>query len=198
MSSRRLSGAIIAALMMSMASLAVAQAGNDEDDTPQYGYYGMGPGMMYGGPGTMGPGMMYGGPGMMGPGMMYGGQGGYGRGMGPGMHGYGGMMGGCPGGYGPGYGRGYGRGTLGFGPMYNLSPEKRKKITDIESRFEKTYWDNVGKIQSQYGELQKLYASGKPDPKAVGDVYGKIFNLRRQIIEARVRAQNEARDVLSQ
>ena len=238
MNSRRLSSVLLAALMLGVTSLALAQSDTDADEAQEYGYYGMGPGMMYGGPGAMGPGMMgpgmmYGGPGEMGPGMMgpgmmgpgmmgpgmmgpgmYGrrgmGQGmyGQGRGMGQGMYGQGrgmgqGMMGGYPGGgysgggYGPGYGRGYSGGGLGFGPMYNLSPEKRQKLTDIEADFEKTYWATVGKIQSHYGELQKLYATGKPDPKAVGDVYGKIFNLRRQIIEARVKAQNEARDVLS-
>ena len=104
--------AVIAVALASPALLAEEQ-GSDENTTTLQpgGYYGWGPGMMYGpgsGPGYgMGPGMMHGpgyGPGYgMGPGMMHGPGYGPGYGMGPGMmHPYGrgpGMM------YGPGYGQ---------------------------------------------------------------------------------------------
>ncbi len=130
---------------------------------------GMGPGMM-GGYG-MGPGMM-GGHGM-GPGMM----GGYGMGHG--------MMGGH--GMGPGMMGGHG---MGAGPAsgLELSPDQQKQMTRVKTELRKQNWALQGKIIDARGELLELYADETPDPKKIGAVYGKIFDLRRQMIEAAIEA----------
>ena len=151
------------------------------------GGYGMGPGMM-GGHGMMrGYGM---GPGMMGGhGMMRG------YGMGPGMIGGHGMMRG----YGMGPGMAGGQGMMGGGIMYGLEldGEQRKQLHRIQSELRKHNWDLQGRIMDQEDKLFDLYADQMPDPKKIGSVYGKIFDLRRQMIEAAIEAQNRQRAILT-
>lgn len=137
---------------------------------PGYGYgYGMGPGMM-------------GGPGMMhGPGMM----GGYGMMHGPGMMGGEGMM--------------YGPGTMGMGPvwMLDLTDEQRAKISKLQNDLRKKQWATMGQIMDEREKLFELYSADSPDAKKVGAVYGKIFDLRRQMIEAAIDTQNRTQALLT-
>jgi Spy/CpxP family protein refolding chaperone len=171
-------GALLA--MVTVAASVWAHGGGPGGYGPGYGYgYGMGPGMM-GGYGTMhGPGMM-GGYGMYGPGMMGGGYG-----MGPGMMG--------------GYGM-YGPGMMGMGPvwMLNLTDEQRAKISKLQEQLRKKQWTTMGQIMDERQKLYELYSAENPDPKKVGAVYGKIFDLRRQMIEAAIDTQNRAQAVLTQ
>ena len=137
---------------------------------PGYGYgYGMGPGMM-------------GGYGMMhGPGMM----GGYGMMHGPGMMGGEGMM--------------YGPGMTGMGPvwMLNLTDEQRAKIGKLQGELRKKQWATMGQIMDEREKLFELYSADSPDAKKVGAVYGKIFDLRRQMIEATIDTQNRMQALLT-
>jgi hypothetical protein len=169
-------GALLA--MVTVAASVWAHGGGPGGYGPGYGYgYGMGPGMM-GGYGTMhGPGMM-GGYGMYGPGMMGGGYG-----MGPGMMG--------------GYGM-YGPGMMGMGPvwMLNLTDEQRAKISKLQEQLRKKQWTTMGQIMDERQKLYELYSAENPDPKKVGAVYGKIFDLRRQMIEAAIDTQNRAQAVV--
>ncbi len=141
---------------------------------PGYGYgYGMGEGM--------GPGMM-GGYGMMhGPGMM----GGYGMMHDPGMMGGEGMM--------------YGPGMMGMGPvwMLNLTDEQRAKISKLQGELRKKQWATMGQIMDERQKLFELYSADSPDAKKVGAVYGKIFDLRRQMIEAAIDTQNHTQALLT-
>lgn len=146
-------------------------------------WMGMDPGTMGGygmGHGMMGPGMMGMGPGMgMGSGMM---------GMGPGMMGYGmgpGMMGhGMMGGYGP-------------GNMPNLDESQQRKIIQIQDELRKKHWDLMGKMNDEQAKLNQLYYSGQRDPAAVGKQYQRIQDLRRQMMESSVEAQNRTEAVLT-
>lgn len=172
------------------------------------GGYGYGPGMMGGygpgmmGPGMMGPGMMgmmqhmMGGPGMMGPGYGYG----PGMMMGPGaMGGYGygpGMMGG---GYGPGMmGGGYGPGMMGAFGAIELSDQQRDQMQQIARELRKQQWDLAEQMMEKQDKLQGLYAQGQPNPEEVGQAYAEIAQLRRQMVEAHVQAQNRMQDVLTE
>jgi Spy/CpxP family protein refolding chaperone len=132
-----------------------------------------------------------GGPGGYGPGY------GYGYGMGPGMMGgYGTMHGpGMMGGYGM-----YGPGMMGMGPvwMLNLTDEQRAKISKLQEQLRKKQWTTMGQIMDERQKLYELYSAENPDPKKVGAVYGKIFDLRRQMIEAAIDTQNRAQAVLTQ
>ncbi len=193
--SNRLMGSVLAATLAAASPFVFGQQQSHSDDqtmiqggSPMGGYgqgswgYGMDPGMMGGfgyGPGMMGPGMM--GPGMMGPGMM-----------GPGMMGPG-MMG--PGMMGPGM---MGGGS-GFGPLaaLNLSEEQQRNINRIQENLRKQHWNLLGQIQEQQAALRDLYAADQTDPKKIGDVYGKIGNLQRQMAESHAQALNDVRGTLT-
>lgn len=56
----------------------------------------------------------------------------------------------------------------------------------------------MGPMIDVKAELRKAHAGDRPDPKAVGAVYGKMFDLQRQMIEATLEAKNSAKDVLSE
>ncbi|HEX9741448.1 MAG TPA: hypothetical protein VGA17_01495, partial [Nitrospiraceae bacterium] len=169
MAGTKVAAGILAALITSAAVAGVAFAhGDSEFRAPAYGMgTGMSSGMM-GGQG-MGPGMM-GGQGM-GPGMMGG------QGMGPGMMGGQGMGSGMMGGRG-----------MGPGPMYglDLNGDQRKQIAGIRSGLRKQHWGLHGQMMDARDELFELYADETPDPKKIGAVYGKIFDLRRQMIESAI------------
>jgi len=186
MNRKAIAGLVLGAAVISTAGFAasVAQAhGNQPTMTDEQrehmmefhgGGYGMGPGAM--GPGMMGPGMM--GPGMMGPRMM-----------GPGMMGPG-MMG--PGMMGPG--------MMGMDPMeaLNFTAEQRRRIHEIQDEQRRQNWDSMGKIMDERSKLRDLYDADQWDPKAIGAVYGKIFDLKRQMIETSVIAHNRLEAVLTQ
>jgi hypothetical protein len=141
---------LVAVFVLALAAAAYAQ---------EPGYYGMGPGMMYGWGG--GPG--YG----MGPGMMYG-WGGYGpgHGRGPGWGGYGmgpGMMYGW-GGYGPGYGRGPGWG-------YNQSEACQK------------FFDDTAKLRKELHSKKFEYFEAYRNPDTKPDTLAKLDREIRAIQE---------------
>lgn len=174
--------AFAAGLMVTASAVAAHGQGmgrGAHNGCPMGGMGMMGPG---GGMG-MGPGMM--GPGMMGPGMGVGAMGGAGMGMG-----MGGGMGMGPGMMGPG---------MGAGPfaMLNLSPEQRTKVNAIQDSLRKQQWTLQGKINDEEARLRDLYLVDQPDPKKIGQVYDGIFDLRRQMIEGQVQAQNQMRNVLT-
>ena len=132
--------------------------------------YMMGPGMM--GPGMMGPGMM--GPGMMGRGPAMLGWGGYGRHgmmgpMGPGMHG------------------------LALGPVWtlDLTDKQRDAIRKIYRDLRQKHFDLRESMARKTDDLWELYGEDQLDPKKIGDVYGEIFDLRRQMIVDTIKARNE-------
>ena len=193
---QKLVGALAAMALLGTVASASAQQGQ-----PYYGY-GMGPGMMGGwcpmcgmGPGMMGPGMMgmgprgmwgvwddwddrYMGRGMMGPGMM-----------GPGMMGPG-MMG--PGLMGPGMMGGYG-----YGPALDLTEQQQAEIAQIQEDFRKKQSDLAAKMDAEQAKLNEIYYSGKRDPAAIDNQYKKIYDLRRQMIQIQVDAQNRMDAVLT-
>lgn len=141
---------------------------------PDAGWGGRGPGMMGGyGPGYgMGPGMMGGyGPGYgMGPGMM-GGYGGYG--MGPGMMGYGDYH------------------------DLNLSSEQRSKIAQIRKAMRSKQLDLMDDMMDAQDKLQELYDADKQDAAAINKQYKVIEDLRRQMVDNSVEANNRINAILS-
>jgi len=175
---RKTLGATLLAAMIAavVASGGVAAHGDaEEHGVLDYGMgYGMGPGMM--GNQGMGPGMM--GNQGMGHGMMGG------QGMGHGMMG----------------GQGMGPDMMAGGPAYglDLSSEQRKQISRIQTALRKQNWTLQGEIIDARGALFELYADETPDAKKIGAVYGKIFDFRRQMIEAAIEAQNRQRAVLTE
>lgn len=180
LNNKRLRGVLVAlAIGAGVAGVAVAQTFQGS----------MGPGMMGGG---YGPGMMMGGG--QGQGMM----GGYGQGqMGPGMMG---------GGYGQGMmGGGYGHGMMGQGmmgwqqglPGISLDDKQRKQHNAIQDDLRRKRWELMGRTMDEQAKLRDLYEADKRDPAAIGAAYQRVFDLRRQMIEATVAAHNKIEELLT-
>ncbi len=177
-------GVVTAVLLAATPSPTLAHGGGPS--AGPMGMMGMGPGMMH-----MGPGMMGG----MGPMAMM-------RGMGPGMmQGMTGMGPGMMGGMGPGMMQGMmGMGHMGLGAiwMLDLSDDQRAKLHKIKNDLRKQNWSTMGKMMDEQARLQELFGAERRDPKAIGAVYGRIFDLKRQMIEARIEATNRMQDLLTQ
>ncbi len=94
-----------------------------------------------------------------------------------------------------------GGGHMGMMSRYKglgLSDEQQQKINDIQHGLRKKHWEIMGQMIDQQAALQKAYSEDRPDPKTVGAVYGKIFDLKRQMIEAALAAKNGVIDVLTE
>lgn len=122
------------------------------------------------------------------------------------------MMANCPMGM---MGGGMGRGMMGDGMMggkgmgmmggmhgapfhmLDLTPEQRTKINKINDELRRKNWEALGKVQDVEAKLRDLYAADKRDPKAIGAVYGSIYALKRQMIEAGIDAHNRMEALLS-
>jgi Spy/CpxP family protein refolding chaperone len=81
--------------------------------------------------------------------------------------------------------------------MLDLTPEQRTKINKIHDDLRRKNWEALGKIQDEEAKLRDLYAADKRDPKAIGAVYGSIYALKRQMIEAGIDAHNRMQALLT-
>jgi len=89
-------------------------------------------------------------------------------------------------------------GRMGKFKGLDLSDEQKAKMSEIRYKLRKKHWEIMGPMIDQQAALHKAYAGDRPDPAAVGAVYGKIFDLKRQMIEARLTAKNSSMDVLTE
>ncbi len=89
-------------------------------------------------------------------------------------------------------------GMMGKFKGLDLSDEQKTKMSEIRYKLRKKHWEIMGPMIDQQAALHKAYAGDRPDPAVVGATYGKIFDLKRQMIEARLAAKNSAMDVLTE
>ncbi len=124
------------------------------------------------------PWMTGGGMGMMGPGMM-----------GPGTMMGGGMM-----------GPGMMPGGMGMQAMHglDLDQEQVQKMTQIHRELATKHAGMIADMQQQHWQLRQELAKDRPDPETVGKLYGRMFEMRRQMIQDRVKAMNRLRDTLTE
>ena len=129
--------------------------------------------------------------------MGYGHMGSMGRGMGQGHMGMG---------HGHMMGRGMGQGGMMHGKhsrintisMLDLDSKQRTKIRAIQREQRKSRWQTMGQIMDEKDKLMDLYDAGDRDKEAIGKVYSRIFDLKKQMIEANIDAGNKARAVLNE
>ena len=107
-----------------------------------------------------------------------------------GMGGMGPMMGGM-GGMGPMMG------GMGMAGMIELSDEQRSQLNSIGDELRKRHWEIMGPMMEEWSVLRDLWQAKEHDPKAIGAAYGRLFDLRRQMIEAAIEANNRRRSLLS-
>jgi len=102
-----------------------------------------------------------------------------------------GMMGGMGSGMGMMGGMGSGMGMMG------LDEKQRGKVRAINRDLRKKRWSLMGQIMDESDKLYALYDASPRDAKAIGKVYSRIFDLKRQIIEASIVAGNKSEGVLT-
>ncbi len=78
-----------------------------------------------------------------------------------------------------------------------LSDEQRAQLRKLKSELRRKNWELMGKVMDEKDKLHNLYAADKRDPKVIGAVYGTIFGLQRQMIEASVETLNRAEALLT-
>lgn len=81
--------------------------------------------------------------------------------------------------------------------MLNLSADQQAKISTLSDQFNHDNWAKQGMINDESAKLRDLYEADKRDPAAIGEEYKKIFDLKRQMIEAYLTVQNQIDDVLT-
>lgn len=88
---------------------------------------------------------------------------------------------------------------MGLGPvwMLDLSDEQRREVNRIRDELRRQNWATQGKVMDLRAEMRDLYLSDRPDPEKIGEVYGRIAELRREMIERNVTAHNEIRALLT-
>ena len=81
--------------------------------------------------------------------------------------------------------------------MLDLTDEQHSKITRISDELRHNNWATQGLMNDETAKLRDLYEADARDPAAIGKEYQKIFDLKRQMIEAYLTAQNRIEAVLT-
>lgn len=110
---------------------------------------------------------------------------------------------------GHGYGQmGMGRGGMGhesrsltgmLGPMFllDLDDKQQAQLFEIKRGLRNSNWPLMGKQLDEKDRLHQLYAADELDAQAIEQSYGAIFELKKQMIGNVIKAQNEARKLLT-
>ncbi len=88
-------------------------------------------------------------------------------------------------------------GGMGMAGMIELSDEQRSQLNSIGDELRKRHWEIMGPMMEEWSVLRDLWQAKEHDPKAIGAAYGRLFDLRRQMIEAAIEANNRRRSLLS-
>lgn len=111
------------------------------------------------------------------------------------------MMGGGMSGFGPGSGMMMGPGMMGggMGPMamLDLSDDQTARLNKIQTETKKKMRTLMRQMWEEQDKLSDLYDAEKRDPAAIGKAYGKLADLQRQALEARIEMENKMAEVLT-
>jgi len=122
-----------------------------------------------------------------------------------GMYGGMGMMGGGMGRMGmmPMMGGGMGMMSMmgGLSPMMmrmlDLDDKQRAQIREISRAQRKAQLETMSVMMDIHDELATAYDKDEPDAKAIGKIYSKMFDKKRQMIEQSIETRNKIRAVLN-
>ncbi len=78
-----------------------------------------------------------------------------------------------------------------------LSDDQRAKINKLNDELRHKNWALMGQIMDESAKLRDLYEADKRDPKVIGAEYQKIFDIKRQMIEAMLDTQNHVEELLT-
>ena len=79
----------------------------------------------------------------------------------------------------------------------DLSDEQRKNIWAIKDEVGKKHWDLMKQTNAEHQKLHEMFGADTRDPKAIGQQMQKVFDLRRQMMESSIDAQNRIEAVLT-
>ena len=79
----------------------------------------------------------------------------------------------------------------------NLSEDQKSKVYKLSDELVHTNWATQGLINDETAKLRDLYEADKRDPTAIGKEYQRIFDLKRQMIEAYLNTQNRISELLT-
>jgi Spy/CpxP family protein refolding chaperone len=79
-----------------------------------------------------------------------------------------------------------------------LTEEQLTQIGAIAARARAESTQRMSDIADAFSEVSKVLAVAIPDPAAVGEVYGRIFDLQRQSIESSIQVYHDQVEVLDQ
>lgn len=79
----------------------------------------------------------------------------------------------------------------------DLSDEQRSKINKLSDEFRHDNWARQGLMNDESAKLRDLYEADRRDAAAIGREYQKVFDIKRQMIEAYLDVQNRIEDVLT-
>ena len=79
-----------------------------------------------------------------------------------------------------------------------LTEEQLTQIGAIAARGRAEATERMNDIADAFAEVSKVLAVAIPDPAAVGEVYGRIFDLQRQSIESSIQIYHDQVGVLDQ
>jgi Spy/CpxP family protein refolding chaperone len=79
----------------------------------------------------------------------------------------------------------------------DLNHDQRSKINKLSDELHHNIWIVQGSIMDESAKLRDLYEADKRDPSAIGNVYQKIFDMKRKMIEAMIDTQNHVEELLT-
>ena len=79
----------------------------------------------------------------------------------------------------------------------SLNKEQLSKINKLSDELKHSNWATLGLINDETAKLRDLYEADKRDPATIGKEYQKIFDLKRQMIEAYLDTQNRIEEILT-
>ncbi|MDP7569802.1 MAG: hypothetical protein QF677_07800 [Arenicellales bacterium] len=79
-----------------------------------------------------------------------------------------------------------------------LTEEQLTQIGAIATRARAESTQRMSDIADAFAKVSKVLAVAMPDPAAVGEVYGRIFDLQRQSIESSIQVYHDQVEVLDQ
>ncbi len=82
--------------------------------------------------------------------------------------------------------------------MLQLTEAQQKELREAVDDLRNARLELLSERQQAAAELRDLYAAEQPDAKAIGAVYAKIFNARRERIEAAITARNRVFGALTE
>ena len=82
--------------------------------------------------------------------------------------------------------------------MTNLTDEQQSSINKLHDSMRTLHWDLMGSAMNEQANLRDTLSVDRPDPKQVGEIYSRLFDLKKQMIESRISTHNSVLDLLTE